>query len=357
MDLYGFTEGIVRWLVGIVSYFVDWLGFHGFAGWIESPGVVQFLTIFGGALIVFIVGFLIAITMIWQERKTLGRLMDRRGAMVVGPAGYFQNIADGLKTFLKEIIIPEKADRKGYNWAPVIIIGTSVLLIGLVPMSDRFYICDLDGGLILIFAVFSITPFAILIGGWASNNKYSLIGGMRSAAQLISYEVPLLLSLVGVVVLTGSLNLGEIVRAQQESIWFVIPQFIGFIVFLVTIVAEVERIPFDLPEAEAELVEGWWTEYGGMRFGLIMLAEYIRGYAGAAVAVLLFLGGWSGPFLPPEIWFLIKVFIVFFVFIWIRGSLTRVRIDQILNIGWKRLIPLSMVNIVIAVVIKSMGWL
>ncbi|MEM2944586.1 MAG: NADH-quinone oxidoreductase subunit NuoH [Methanomassiliicoccales archaeon] len=357
MDIYGFTEMIVDWLVGIISYFIDWLGFHRFASWLESQSVIDFLTILGVALILFIVGFLIAITMIWQERKTLGRLMDRRGAMVVGPAGYFQNIADGLKTFLKEIIIPEKADKKGYNWSPIIIIGSSILLIGLIPISERFYLADLDGGLIFLFAIFSITPFAILIGGWASNNKYSLIGGMRSAAQLISYEVPLLLSIVGVVILAGSLNLSDIVRAQQESIWFVIPQFIGFVIFLITIVAEVERIPFDLPEAEAELVEGWWTEYGGMRFGLLMLAEYFRGYAGAAVGVLLFLGGWNGPILPPEIWFLIKVFIVFFVFIWIRGSLTRVRIDQILNIGWKRLIPLSLINILIAVLIKSMGWL
>lgn len=356
MDLFQFTEGIVTWLVGIVSWLLDWIGAHGLAGWIEGPGVISFLTIFAESLILFIVGFLVAITMIWQERKTLGRLMDRRGAMVVGPAGYFQNIADGLKTFLKETIIPENVERTAYKWAPVIMIGSSLLLLVAIPLSDRFFVADLDAGLLFIFAVFSITPFAILLGGWASNNKYTLIGGMRSAAQLISYEVPLLLSMVGIVLLAGSLNLADIVHAQEQSVWFIIPQLIGFIVFMIAIVAEVERIPFDLPEAEAELVEGWWTEYGGMRFGLLMLAEYFRGYAGAAVGVLLFLGGWSGPFLPPEIWFLIKVFIVFFVFIWIRGSLTRVRVDQILNIGWKRLLPLSIINLIVAVAFKTMGW-
>ncbi|MGD0056302.1 MAG: NADH-quinone oxidoreductase subunit NuoH [Methanomassiliicoccales archaeon] len=356
MDLYQFTEGIVSWLVGIVNWILNWVGFHGIAGWLGSADVIRFLTLLGESIVLLAVGFIVAITMIWQERKTLGRLMDRRGAMVVGPAGYFQNIADGLKTLLKEYIIPEKADKTPYGWAPVIMIGSSILLLVAIPLSDRFYMSDLSLGLLFIFAVFSITPFAILLGGWASNNKYSLIGGMRSAAQLISYEIPLLLSMVGVVLLAGSLNIGDIVNAQADSTWFIIPQFVGFIVFMIAIVAEVERIPFDLPEAEAELVEGWWTEYGGMRFGLLMLAEYFRGYAGAAVGVLLFLGGWNGPFLPPEIWFLIKVFIVFFVFIWIRGSLTRVRVDQILNIGWKRLLPLAMINLFIAIAVKTLGW-
>ncbi len=356
MDLYQFTEGIVTWLVSIVNWVLNWIGLNGLANWLGGPDVIKFLTLLGESVVLLLVGFIVAITMIWQERKTLGRLMDRRGAMVVGPAGYFQNIADGLKTLLKEYIVPDKADRTVYDWAPVIMIGSSILLLVAIPLSDRFYMSNLDAGLLFIFAVFSITPFAILLGGWASNNKYTLIGGMRSAAQLISYEIPLLLSLVGVVLLAGSLNIGDIVNAQSDSTWFIIPQFIGFIVFMITIVAEVERIPFDLPEAEAELVEGWWTEYGGMRFGLLMLAEYFRGYAGAAVAVLLFFGGWNGPFLPAEIWFMLKVFIVFFVFIWLRGSLTRVRIDQVLNIGWKRLLPLAMVNLVIAVAVKTLGW-
>lgn len=344
----------MAWLIGIVNWLLDWIGLHGLADWLGSAPVVEFFTYVGQSLVALIVGMLIAITMIWQERKTLGRLMDRRGTMI-GPLGYFQQIADGLKTFLKEIIVPDAAMESGYNWAPVILIGSSVMLIGIIPFSDRYFLSSTEAGLILLFAVFSLAPFSILIGGWASNNKYTLIGGMRSAAQLISYEIPLLLSVAGVVILSGSLSFSGIVAAQ-ENVWYLIPQFIGFIVFLVAIVAEVERIPFDLPEAEAELVEGWGTEYGGLRFGLIMLAEYIRGYAGCAAAVILFLGGWNGPFLPPEVWFLGKVFIVFFIFIWVRGSLFRVRTDQILNIGWKRLLPLAVINLVIAIALKTVGW-
>jgi NADH-quinone oxidoreductase subunit H len=290
-----------------------------------------------------------------MELKLLGRFMNMRSIMV-GPLGYLTNLALGMKTFIKEIIIPTAADVPVYNFAPVLFIGSSALLLATVPLSQGWYIINSSLGLILAFAVFSIAPLAILLGGWASNNKYTLIGGMRSAAQLISYEIPMLLSLVGVIVLAGSLNFNDIVAAQS-NIWYIIPQIIGFIVFMVAIVAEVERIPFDLPEAEAELVEGWGTEYGGMRFGLIMFAEYFRGFVGAAVATILFLGGWLGPdFIPQEIWTLIKVFIVFFIFVWIRASLPRVRTDQILNIGWKSLLPLATINLLIAIVFKTVGW-
>lgn len=352
-----FFIGIATWIMGIIGWIFDFLTLHGIATWFRSPGVVQFVSYFIVALIVFIVGFLISITFIWQERKSLGRIMDRRGTQV-GVLGLFQNFADGLKAFLKEIIIPIEVDHRVFDWMPVILIGSSAIMIGLIPLSDGWVMSNLTTGLLLIFAVFSIAPFAILIAGWASNNKYTVIGGMRSAAQLISYEVPLLLSVVGIVLLTGTngLNLATIVHVQESTIWFIVPQILGFFVFMVAIVAELERLPFDLPEAEAELVEGWMTEYGGMRFGLILLSEYIRGYAGSALAVILFLGGWSGPFLPPEIWFIIKLFIVFGVFIWIRASVPRVRTDQILNIGWKRLMPLAPVNLVIAIVLKMAGW-
>jgi NADH-quinone oxidoreductase subunit H len=355
--LYAFFSGIATWLMGIVGWIFDFLTLHGIADWFRSPGVVEFVSYFIVALIVFIVGFLISITFIWQERKSLGRIMDRRGTQV-GVLGLFQNFADGLKAFIKEIIIPVEVDHRVFDWMPVILIGSSAIMIGLIPLSDEWVLSNLTTGLLLIFAVFSIAPFAILIAGWASNNKYTVIGGMRSAAQLISYEVPLLLSVVGIVLLTGvnGLNLATIVQVQENTIWFIVPQIIGFFVFMVAIVAELERLPFDLPEAEAELVEGWMTEYGGMRFGLILLAEYVRGYAGSALAVILFLGGWSGPFLPPEIWFIIKLFIVFGVFIWVRASVPRVRTDQILNIGWKRLMPLALVNLAVAIGLKLAGW-
>jgi len=353
--LFEFLNGISVWLMSVVGWIFDFLTLHGVADWFRSPGVSWFVTNFLAALIVFICGFLVSITLIWQERKVLGRLMDRRGTQV-GVLGLFQNFADGLKAFIKEIIIPTEVDLWVYNAAPVILIGASALMMGLIPWSPAFALADVSIGLLLVFAIFSIAPFAILIGGWASNNKYTVMGGMRAAAQLISYEVPLLLSLAGIVVLTGSFSFMDIVQTQQTHVWFVIPQFLGCIVFMVAAIAEVERIPFDLPEAEAELVEGWMTEYGGMRFGLIMLSEYIRGYAAVSVGVLLFLGGWDGPsFLWPEIWFLLKLFVLFFIWIWVRGALVRVTTKQILGIGWKRLMPLALINLGIAIALKLGG--
>jgi len=205
-------------------------------------------------------------------------------------------------------------------------------------------------------AAFSIAPFAILLAGWSSNNKYTLIGGMRSAAQMMSYEIPLILCAASVFLLAGSFNFVDIVDAQHD-IWFLIPLFIGFVVFLVCLIAEVEIIPFDLPEAEAELVEGWTTEYGGMRFGLFYMTTAVRSYAGGALATAFFLGGWQGPsFIPDEIWFLIKAYIVYTVFMWLTWSVPRVRIDQMLGLGWKRLLPLAMLNLLIAAALKSGGW-
>jgi NADH-quinone oxidoreductase subunit H len=353
--LYEFVQGISVWLMGIVGWIFDFITLQGVADWFRSSGVVWFLTNFIVALLVFIVGFLVSITFIWEERKVLGRLMDRRGTQV-GVLGLFQNFADGLKAFVKEIIIPTEVDKWVYDAAPVILIGFSALMIGLIPMSDSWMLSNLPAGLLMVFAIFSIAPFAILIGGWASNNKYTVMGGMRAAAQLISYEVPLLLSLVGVVVLVGSFSFADIVHFQQSHTWLVIPQIIGFIVFTVAAMAEVERIPFDLPEAEAELVEGWMTEYGGMRFGLMMLSEYIRAYAACSVAVLLFLGGWDGPsFIWPEIWFILKVLMLFALWIWVRGALVRVTTKQILSLGWTRLLPLALVNLAVAVTLRVTG--
>jgi len=355
--LYEFLYGIALWLMQVLAWPCNnLLGWNDFAAWLISPGVVEFLTIFLASIVVFVVGFLVSITFIWQERKTLGRLMDRRGTQV-GFLGLFQNFADGLKTFIKEHIIPDEVDKQLFNLAPVLLIAMSCLMICLIPMGPNFYLVDLPAGLLLIFAIFSLAPFAILMAGWASNNKYTVMGGMRAAAQLIAYEVPILLSVAAVVVLAGSFNLFEIVAAQQSSTWYIIPLFIGALVFLLSAIAEVERIPFDLPEAEAELVEGWMTEYGGFRWGLIMLSEYVRGFAACGLIVILFLGGWSGPdFLWPEIWFLIKMFLVFGMFIWIRGALMRVTTKQILGIGWLRLVPLALINLGVAIALKMGGW-
>ncbi len=295
------------------------------------------------------------IVMIYVERKELGRFMDRRGPMVVGPAGFFQNFADAFKFLVKEMILPESADSLGFNGTLVIIVASSLLIFAVVPQAPNFYFVNSNLGLLLAFAIFAIEPFAVVIAGWASNNKYSLLGGFRSTAQMMSYEVPLLITVISVAVLAGSFNFVTIVNLQSTSVWYVVPLIIGFVVFLISMVAEIERIPFDTPEAEAELVHGWMTEYPGIKFAMFQLASYVRSFAGAAIMVLLFLGGWSGPFLPPIVWFYVKVYIVFTLFVWLRGSLPRVRIDQILNIGWRSLLPLSLLNILIAVLFRSAG--
>ncbi len=354
MDLYELVESIVVMLIGWIDQWVpDQLDF------LISPTSIHAYVVLGMAAVILVICLLNVVVMIWIERKFIARLMDRRGPTEVGFMGFLQNVADGLKLFLKEVITPQGVDRWVYVMALVLYIGSSITVLALVPMSDRFFMANVEGGLFMIFAIFTLAPFFIFIAGWSQNNKYSLIGGMRSAAQMISYEIPLMLSVIGVILMAGSLSISAIVNAQS-SIWFIIPSFIGFFVFIIGVLAEVERIPFDLPEAEAELVEGWTTEYGSIRFGLIMFVSYLRGYVGCALAVFLFFGGWLGPFtayMPPEAWFLIKVYILFMILVWLRASAPRIRIDQLIQIGWKRLLPLAMLNIVIAVIFTTMGWI
>ena len=350
------------------------------ARWMESdPG----LNILAWTIVVnvaLMIGFTNVIIVVYLERKIAGRIMDRRGPMLslsslkeiasdlAGYApeynwktttyagiGILQNVADGIKFFCKEIIVPDKADRLLYTIGPVIFISSSILLLVMVPFSPRIAAASAPLGLLVVMAAFSIAPIGVLTTGWACNNKYTLIGGMRSAAQLMAYEIPLLLSMAGVFLVAGSYNPMDIVAQQQEvgllgfPMWNIIPQFLGFIVFIVCILAEVERVPFDLPEAEAELVEGWTTEIGGLRLGLVFAAEYIRGFVGAMIATILFLGGWSGPFLPGEIWFLLKVYGILIFFIILRWTVPRIRTDQILLLGWKRLLPLSLINLALAI--------
>jgi NADH-quinone oxidoreductase subunit H len=350
-DLSQWIGNVFTWLFGVTGI----KEIQGIGNWANDPGPVNFLAIVLTCVIFFVGAFLVGLTVIWQERKTLGRIMDRRGTQV-GMLGLFQNFADGIKTLLKEIIIPKEADEKLCTYAVVGIIATSAMLLGLVPWSDRYFVANVPLALLVGLAVFSLAPFFILIGGWASNNKYTVIGGMRGAAQLIAYEVPLLLVVVSIVIMTGSLNFNDIVSYQQNHLWLFIPLFIGFVTFFTCGIAESERVPFDLPEAEAELVEGWQTEYGGFRWGLIMLCDYLRAYIASALIAILFLGGWDGPFLWPEMWFLLKTFFVFFIMIWVRAAMVRIRTDQILKIGWKRLLPLAVINLVVAVALKAMGW-
>ena len=351
------------------------------ADWFASEGGIVTLAWIYAVNIAFAVGMTNLILVIHLERKIAARIQDRRGPMLslrafrelgedlAGEAptwrfkgnysgiGIIQNMADGIKAITKELIIPNKADKFLFSMGPIIFISSSVFLLVLFPLSDRFAASAAPAGLMVIMAAFSIAPIGVLTSGWASNNKYSMIGGMRSAAQLMSYEIPLLLSMAGVFLLAGSYNPVDIVEQQRESTWLFglpmwnfIPQFIGFIVFMICILAEVERVPFDLPEAEAELVEGWTTEYSGIRYMLFLAAEYIRGFAGAAVATILFLGGWAGPWpVPPEIWFLLKVYLIIIFWIFIRWTVPRIRTDQILELGWKKLLPLSLINILIVI--------
>lgn len=350
--LWQLLGGLIAWLLDVI------VPGNGLSQWLVSDSVSNGLALILLVIVVFAVIFIVNLTMIWMERKILGRLMDRR-ATRIGPLGYLQCLGDGLKTFLKENIIPDKADSKGYMWAVSIIIGSSVLVAGMIPLSYRFFLADYGSGLLIIFGLFALAPFMILVAGWSQNNKYALLGGMRAAAQMISYEVPMLVIFASVALMAGSFNINDIVSYQSDNVWFIVPQIIGFVVFMVAATAEAERIPFDLPEAEAELVEGWQTEYGGMKWGLIMLAEYFRGYVACALGAIMFLGGWSLPFgagtFLPEIVFLLKVFMLFFIMIWVRGTLCRIRTDQILNIGWKVLLPLSMLNLFIVVILKVGG--
>ena len=343
------------------------------ARWMESDPGLNILAWTIAVNVALMIGFTNVIIVVYLERKIAGRIMDRRGSMLslnslkeiasdlAGYApeytwktttyagiGILQNVADGIKFFCKEIIVPDKADRLLYTIGPVIFISSSILLLVMVPFSPRIAASSAPLGLLVVMAAFSIAPIGVLTTGWACNNKYTLIGGMRSAAQLMAYEIPLLLSMAGVFLVAGSYNPMDIV-AQQQGMWNVVPQFLGFIVFIVCMLAEVERVPFDLPEAEAELVEGWTTEIGGLRLGLVFAAEYIRGFVGAMIATILFLGGWSGPFLPGEIWFLLKVYGILIFFIILRWTVPRIRTDQILLLGWKRLLPLSLINLALAI--------
>jgi len=353
--LWELVSGLIAWIINLILPNNELSVYL-----VSDPTLANLGAIALMVIVIFAVAFVINLTMIWEERKVLGRMMDRR-ATRIGPLGYFQNLADGLKTFLKENITPTKADKKGFMWAVSILIGSSVLLACMIPLSDRWFIVDYNLGLLLIFGLFAIAPLMILVAGWSQNNKYSLIGGMRAAAQMIAYEIPMLIVLASVVMLTGSFNIGDVVHAQAESTWYIIPLFLGFVVFVISAIAEAERIPFDLPEAEAELVEGWQTEYSGMKWGLIMLGDYFRGYVACAMIVIMFLGGWTLPFIGagpiPEIVFLLKVFLVFFVFAWVRAAHCRVRTDQILKFGWRRLLPLSVINLMIAMAIVLAGGL
>jgi NADH-quinone oxidoreductase subunit H len=309
-------------------------------------------------LVVFGAMMTIVAYMTLMERKVLGHIQVRYGPNRVGPLGLFQPIADGIKLFFKEDIIVPHANRIIYIFAPTVIVITALVSYAVIPFGDSFTIlgqkidlvvADVNVGLLYLFAISSLGVYGVAMGGWASNNKYSLLGAIRSSAQMISYELSLGLSVIGVLMITGSLSTVQIVEAQSK-VWFIFYQPLGFIIYLISAVAECSRTPFDLTECENELVAGYQTEYSSMKFALYYLAEYAHILVVSSLAVTLFFGGWHGPLLPPVIWFLIKVFIFIFFFIWVRATYPRFRYDQLMKFGWKVLFPLALLNIMLTAV-------
>jgi NADH-quinone oxidoreductase subunit H len=311
------------------------------------------------SIVIFLVVFMIVPVLTVVERKLIGRFQHRYGPNRTGPVGLMQPLADILKLAGKEGFRPEAAIPFLYTIAPAIVILTGIMTLAILPFGNvkdgvGFYGIDVSIGVLYFFAFGSLSFYGLLLAGWASASKYSFLGAMRSAAQLISYEVSMGLSLLGAVMMAGSLSLTEIVQAQGE-LWYIVPQFVGFLIFLVAGLAETNRAPFDLPEADAELVQGYQTEYGGMRFGSYLLAEYLELFVVAAIAATFFLGGWMGPgpgWLDP-IWLIAKTMTLIFFFIWIRATLPRPRYDQLMSLGWKVLLPLATVNVLVTAVLVT----
>jgi NADH-quinone oxidoreductase subunit H len=290
---------------------------------------------------------LVAPGLIWLERRMLALWQDRYGPNRAGPFGLLVVLADTLKLFFKEDWIPPFADKFVFVVAPAIVVVTVLLSFVVVPFAPGVIVADLNIGILFFLAMSSMGAYSIILGGWASNNKYALLGAMRGAAQMISYEVFMGLALMGVVLQAGSFSLHTIVEAQQK-IWFIVPQFVGFVIFLIAGIAETHRLPFDIPEAESELVAGFHSEYSGMKFGLFFVGEYLGIMLVSSVITCLYFGGWIGPaFLPPIVWFIIKMFAFIMFFILLRASLPRPRYDQLMEFGWKILFPLTLVNLLI----------
>jgi len=412
-NLFVLCEDLVGWILKVLSDGILGIApvgspvepLRGLGYALVADSVVTFLAWVVAVLVMFVWAALInLLTMMWVERKFYSRMQDRYGIMIsiwslpVWPftwwtkrrgkpthrgLGYLQNLVDGVKLIQKENITPALADSAMFHTAPVLVVSSTVVIFAAMPFSDGFVVANMPLSLLFILAAFSLAPLGVLIAGWSANNKYTLIGGMRAAAMMMAYEIPLLLAVVAVLIYSGTLNVIDIVNAQAGPLatfgpisipkWNVlsIPQFVGFVVFTVAMIAELERIPFDIPEAEAELVEGWLTEYTGMRYGIIYGFKWLRALAGSALIVVLYLGGWLGPvwtlnvsiggnalgipILPQEVWFLLKIYIVFVVLVWVSWSVPRFRIDQVLNVGWKRLIPLSLLAILVAALFAAFG--
>jgi len=308
-----------------------------------------------GVFVVVIFVFVMAMIMgfIWFERRAMAIMQARLGPNRAGPFGLLQPVADAIKILIKEDIVPAKGDKWVHWLAPVVAFVPVLMIFAVVPFQGGALLADLNIGILYVVAISSVSVVGIFMAGWASNSKYSLLGAMRSVAAVVSYEMPVVLSIVGVVLLAGSLSLSQIVLAQD--IPFILLQPLGFLLFFIGSCAEINRAPFDLMEADSEIVAGFHTEYSGMKFALFYLVEYGEALAISAIVTILFLGGWRGPLLLPWLWFLIKVILVFFVIVWIRTTVPRVRIDQLMALAWKFLFPLALINLIITA-IEILAW-
>jgi NADH-quinone oxidoreductase subunit H len=333
------------------------------AGFFSTSFGVLILTVLEAlAIIVPILIGMAYLTLV--ERKVLAAIQLRKGPNVVGPFGLFQPFADAIKMMMKETIIPAGANRALFLMAPMLTFGLAVIAWAVIPVNDGWAIANINVGVLYLFAISSLGVYGIIIAGWASNSKYAFLGALRSAAQMVSYEVSMGFVMVSVLICVGSLNLNDVVLAQRH-VWFCIPLFPMFIVFFISTLAETNRSPFDLPEGESEIVAGFFVEYSSMSFALFFLGEYINMILMSAMTSILFLGGWLAPFgiapftwIPGPIWFIAKIAFCLFVFIWVRGTFPRFRYDQLMRIGWKVFLPLSLVWLVLtAGVLMAMGWL
>jgi len=304
---------------------------------------------------VIVIAFVLTMVMgyIYIERRGMGRMQARLGPNRAGPFGLLQPVADAIKVLLKEDIIPAKGDKIVHLLAPIVAFTPALLIFAVIPFQEGAVLADLNIGILYVVAISSVSTLGIIMAGWGSNNKYSLLGAMRNVAAVVSYEMPLVLAILGVVLITGSLSLTQIVMAQD--IPFILLQPLGFLLFFIAGCAEINRSPFDLMEADSELVAGFHTEYSGMKFALFYLVEYAEALAISAIITTLFLGGWRGPLLPPWLWFLLKVVVVFFVMVWTRTTFPRVRIDQLMALAWKFMLPAALINLLVTG-IQVLAW-
>lgn len=333
----------------IVNLIVGWGGSYALGLWIER--IIA-------AVVVLVFLLCNVIILVYLERKISGFIQERLGPNRMGPFGIFQLFMDILKLVSKNTVTPDAADKFIYNLVPIVVFIPTMVIFSFMPLGEGMTVYDSPVSLLLYFAVSTLTTLILFLSGWAANNKYNLMGGMRGAAQMVSYEIPLLFSLLGIVMLSGSLNLNDIVYDQIENGWFIWRQPLAFVIFSIAATAEINRSPFDLAEGEQELIAGYQTEYSGMRFAFMYLGEYVAMLAMCWLAAVLFLGGWDGPFLPGWLWLFIKTYIFVLLNMWVRWTYPRIRIDHMFKLNWKVLIPLAVANLAITgIVIKAVQFM